>query len=148
MIPLQFGNMFWGKMVWGRMLLVCVSVWRGEHPSTTLSPCQPSSSGTIPDSKHPVLSCYYNVHPVWSGHHLNLCLYQNSVLVLLGRGPNGIWQESTIPTASMPIHCQVPSPTLISHCILGILIFKDGEVYLHMCLFSMPPASSRMSRSI
>ena len=43
----------------------------------------------------------------------------------------------------MPVHCKVPSPTLVSHCVLGILIFKDGEVYLRTHFFFMSPALSK-----
>ena len=53
-----------------------------------------------------------------------------------------------IPTSGMPVHCQVPSLTLVSHCIFGILVFKDGEVYLHACFFLVSPTYSRMSGSI
>ena len=82
MISLQFGYTIWRKMVWEGCCQYLLSVWRGRHPNPTQSPSQPSSSGTIPGSKHQVILHYYNVCPVWLMHCLKLCLYQNSTLVL------------------------------------------------------------------
>ena len=65
-----------------RMLLVFVSVWRDGHPSLIQSLYQPFAFGTTLDLAHQVPSHCYNVHLELSAHHLGLCLYQNSTLVL------------------------------------------------------------------
>ena len=102
------------------MLLISASVRRGGHPNPTLSPCQPSSFGTVLDLEHQELLHYYNVHLVWLVHHQEL--YQYLIYLI----SDGVRQESTVSTASAPIHCQVPSPVLVSHHIFGIFVLEDG----------------------
>ena len=51
-----------------RKPLVLVNALRGEWPSLTQFPCQPSVIGIVPDSAHQVLSHFYNVHPRLSTH--------------------------------------------------------------------------------
>ena len=110
------------------MLPISASVRRGRCPNLTLSPCWPSSFGTVLYLEHRVLLHYYNVHLVWLIHRQELYLYLNFTLLLLVtlQRSDGIRQESTVSTASTPIHRQVPSPALVGQCIFGVFVLKDG----------------------
>ena len=71
-----------GENGWGRKLLILANALRGECPSLTQFPYQPSVIGIVLDSTCRVLSHCYNVHPRLSAHHLRLCQYQSSVPTL------------------------------------------------------------------
>ena len=59
-------------------------VLKGRHPSPIQFLCLPSAIGITPGSVHPMLSCYYNVHPRLSTHHPRLYPYQSFTLTHQG----------------------------------------------------------------
>ena len=53
------------------------SALKGECPSLTQFPYQPSIIGIVLDSVHQVVSHSYNVHPKSVARCIRLCQYQN-----------------------------------------------------------------------
>ena len=71
-----------GENSQGRKLLILANALKGELPSPTWFPYQPSVIGIVLDSVHQALSHCYNVHPKSSAGHLRLCQYQNFIPTL------------------------------------------------------------------
>ena len=136
-----------GKNGQGRKLLILVNALRGECPSPTWFPYQPSIIEIVLDSVHQVLSYCYNVHPKLSAHHLRLCQYQSSIPTLQDNLARILLHRVRgCDPYTLPINTQLnPIPTLVSHCIFNVLILKDGEVYLHACFFLMSSTLSGKS---
>ena len=78
----------------GRKLLILVNVLRGECPSPTWFPYQPSIIGIVPDSACQVLSHCYSVHPKSSTHHPKLCQYQSSIPTLQDSLARILWHRA------------------------------------------------------
>ena len=102
----------------------------------------PSIVGIASDSVCPMLSHYYSVCPRLSTHYPRLYPNQSSTLTC-----QGSLAKIELPRVGgcnlytcMPVHQQIPPPTLIGYCILSILIFEDREVYLHASSVLLVPS--------
>ena len=78
----------------GKKLLLLANSLRGECPSLTWFPYQPSIIGIVPGSVHQVLSHYYNAHPKLSAHHPRLCQYQSSKPTLQDSLARILWHRA------------------------------------------------------
>ena len=133
-----------------RKLLIFANTLRGRHPSPIQFLYQPSLIGIVLDSAHQAPSHCYNIHPKLSTHHLGLCQYQNLIPVLQDNLARTWWHmvrgcDPYIQHIGTELN---PISNLVSHCIFRILVFKDGEVYLHACFFSVLSTSSGMPWSM
>ena len=128
----------------GRKLLTLANALRGKCPSLTWFPCQPSVIEIVLDSVHQVLSHCYNVHPRFSAHCPRLCQYQSSIPTLQDSTARILWHRAR-GCDPCNLHIDIwlnPISSLVSHCIFGILILEDREIYLHAGFFLVSSTSS------